>query len=146
MHKIIITLLAITTFFVSTITLANSLEIAKSNTTNPAINPHYSSSLSPKKTGLRAAFSYYASDITVINATSNVIYTVIPDVINDFTSRDETDHLFHPTYAGDTFLILEDPNHAAFFQSDVCHLALVIIYGSPGSYTVKVDRSYCARP
>lgn len=84
------------------------------------------------------------TDITLINATSNTIYAIVPgSPIYDAIYPGSNDHIRHNTMYGDTQIVFQDPYHFNFFNSFVCRLAVVTVFGQVGSYRVNVDTEYC---
>jgi hypothetical protein len=98
--------------------------------------------------GLKAALanSYPATDITVVNATDNVITMAIPNAFSDYVQVEANNHLRHQTLVAPTHLNLLDPYGNVFFDQYVCRLAVVTAYGQVGSYRINVDTEYCNRP
>jgi len=85
-----------------------------------------------------------ATDITIANGSTDIIYAFVPDTsIDDVIYPLENDHIRHYTYYGDTPLVLEDRYHNAFFSQYVCRYAVINVYGQPGYYHVNVDSEYC---
>lgn len=108
---------------------------------------HYYSKQHPRTPGMNAASMYPATDITVVNATVGVIYTVVPNSpIYDVNSPETNDHVRHDSLMGPTHIHLQDPYGNAFFDNYVCRLAVITTFGFPGSYRVNVDEEYCYRP
>lgn len=104
----------------------------------------YYSSQHPQTTLAAKATLFPPTDITITNASNNTIYAAVPNSpIYDTIYAGNNDHIRHNTYYGDTFISLQDPNHNQFWSGSVCRLALVTVYGNPGSYRVNVDREYC---
>lgn len=92
---------------------------------------------------LKAMFP--ATDITVINATSNVIYVSVPGTsINDILyPNSQPDHIRNDRGAFITPIVLQDAYRTNFFSQSVCPRAVVTVFGNIGSYKVNVDEEYC---
>lgn len=86
-----------------------------------------------------------ATDITVVNASNNVIFAIVPNTpINDLLNpNSQPDHIRNNNGAFNTTLILQDPYRATFDQRVVCPRALVTVFGGPGAYRINVDEEYC---
>ena|SRR3990167_4251127 len=83
------------------------------------------------------------TDITVINSSSDSIYVIVPNAINDLVYSGQNDHIRHPSYYGDTYLVLTDPYSRTLFQGNVCRLAVISVTNFFGAYRTNVDSEYC---
>lgn len=84
------------------------------------------------------------TDITITNASNSVIFASVPNSpVYDMIYSGTNDHIRHNSYFGDTHIVLSDPNHNVFFDSYVCRLAVMTVYGYPGAYRINVDKEYC---
>lgn len=109
-----------------------------------SISSGYSSTVHPAQGAAATAKTRSATDIDVYNASSRVIYVVVPNSpVNDVIYPNNSDHIYHPTYYGHTYLMLQDPNRGTFWSGNVCHYARVTVYGNPGYYNVNIDSSMC---
>lgn len=112
----------------------------------------YSSTISKKHTKNVNAFvrdepnPNPATDILVVNGTNSLMFTEIPGAFRDANNPEFNDHLTHDTMVGSTHINLQDPYGNTFFDSWVCRLAVVTVFGNVGSYRVNVDETYCKRP
>lgn len=112
-----------------------------------ATNDGYYSTLHPQTKANKTlnALLFPPTDITVINATSNIVYVIVPGTsINDtlFPSS-QPDHIRNDRGAFNTPIVLQDPNRNTFFSQVVCPRAVITTFGNVGSYKVNVDEEYC---
>lgn len=112
------------------------------------LNKYYSSTHPRAIHGMQAGMaSYPATDITVVNATVSVIHVVVPGTpIDDVKTSETNDHIWHDYLTSPTHLNLVDPYGNIFFDRYVCRLAVVSVFGYPGSYRFNIDETYCNRP
>lgn len=114
---------------------------------NPASLSDYYSSVRPQATASKTlqASLHPATDITVINASTNYIYAVVPNSpVNDLLNPGFNDHIYNTNpNVWSTYLVLQDPYRATFYSANVCRLAIVTVYGSPGHYRINTDTDLC---
>ncbi len=88
--------------------------------------------------------AYYATNITVINASSELIYTYVPGSgIYDSIFPTENDHILNGSYSGNTYVVLQDPNYSTFYQGYMCRYAITTVFGYPGNYRIFIDAMLC---
>lgn len=132
MKKIALAALIVSSLLSSTFSFANS------------IANNYASSLHPKANIAANLMLHPPTDITIINASTNYIYAVIPNFVNDLITPGNNDHLYgYQEGVWSTYIMLQDPNHNTFFSTNVCRLAIVTVYGGPGSYRITTDSDLC---
>ena len=89
-----------------------------------------------------AATLFPATDITIVNGSTNVIYVSVPG-LNAIIYSGGINHITRESYYGSTFLTLRDPGNVAFHADNFCRLAIVAVFGQPGYYRITVDRELC---
>ncbi|MBA3660583.1 MAG: hypothetical protein H0W64_02550 [Gammaproteobacteria bacterium] len=106
---------------------------------------NYYSSQRPQATAAIKASLHPPTDITVINASTSHIYAVVPNSpINDLINPGFNDHIYNTNpNVWSTLLVLQDPYRGTFFNANVCRLAIVTVYGTPGSYRINTDTDLC---
>lgn len=106
---------------------------------------NYTSTLHPAAGMTANATLHPPTDITIINATNNYIFAVVPgSPINDTLSPGFNDHIYNNNpSAWTTYLMLQDPYRNTFFANNVCRLAIVTVYGAPGAYRLNIDSDLC---
>ncbi len=106
---------------------------------------NYTSTLHPGAGAALNATLHPPTDITIINATNNYIYAVVPgSPINDALSPGFNDHIYNNNAsAWTTYVLLQDPYRNTFFANNVCRLAIVTVYGAPGAYRLNIDNDLC---
>src|SRR5580700_10777970 len=130
-------LVALSAFFAL---LLSSLAMAA---TDVASN-YYSGQHPLNNTALKAKNLYPATDITVSNSTTDIIYATVPGTpVYDMLYPNNNDHIYNDSYYGMTRVVLQDPYRYPFFDGYVCRYAIVSVYGYPGSYNVYVNSNYC---
>lgn len=102
----------------------------------------YGSTLHP---AAGAALLHPPTDITIINATNDGIYAVVPgSPIYDYLNPGFNDHIYNSDPNNwYTFLVLQDPYRNQFFSGTVCRLAIVTVYGYRGNYRINTDSDLC---
>lgn len=105
----------------------------------------YYSSMHPKTgVALKKAMLHPPTDITIVNASSNYIFAIVPNAINDMINPGFNDHIYNNNPGvWTTYLVLQDPFHNDFFRDNVCREAVITVYGGPGSYRINVDNDLC---
>jgi hypothetical protein len=94
-----------------------------------------------------AAASFHPfTDITIVNASSNTIYMVVPN--------SPVDQGIAPGYNGhihnndsnnyNTYVVLLDPSRQTFYAKTVCRLAILTVRGYQGSYSINEDFDLCS--
>jgi hypothetical protein len=84
------------------------------------------------------------TDITLINASSDIVNVAIPgDTFTDVIFPTTSKHLVNYHGAFNTPIAFKDPFYAQFFTGILCPYAVVTIFGRPGYYKVTVDSEYC---
>ena len=108
------------------------------------IKSSYGSTLHPIQSVV-ANMLHPPTDITVINASSNYIYAVVPNSpVNDYLSPGYNDHIYnYDSSVYSTYLVLQDPYRRTFYSNVVCRLAIVTVHGYTGNYTVNTDSDLC---
>lgn len=108
------------------------------------LSSYYSSQHPAPKASL-STMMHPPTDITVINASTNSIYAIIPgSPVNDLLYSGQNDHIYgYDPNIYYTHLVLQDPYHSTFFSTPVCRLAIVTVYGSPGNYRIVTDSDLC---
>lgn len=133
MKKISLTLVVISCLISTASSFANNVDL----------NIYYSSLHS--KSGLTRTL-HPPTDITIINATSNFIFAVVPgSPVNDCLNSGMNDHIYgYNPNLETTYIVLQDyPYRNTFYADYVCRLAIVTAYGSPGYYRVNIDSDLC---
>jgi hypothetical protein len=123
--------------------LASSLSFA---TTAPANAPYYSTLKPQLKTAALATAAMRATDITVVNASSDWIYVRIPfTAINDSLKPGDTDHLYNDYVYNDTQLVIQNNQYMNILNDYVCNHAVVTIADGRayGTNTVTIYNCYC---
>ena len=116
--------------------------IASSATLNLA---DYYSTQHPALSSKAKSITFPPTDITVINASVSPIYAIVPNSpVYDLIYPTANDHIRNNNWYGDTALQLQDSYHGLIFNSNVCRLAVVTVYGQPGSNSVVIDTEYCS--
>lgn len=112
--------------------------------TTPTSFSGYYSSLHPLKARIAKAIIHPPTDITISNASNNMIYAIVPNTpIHDAIYPGNNDHIYNHEGAFYTSLILQDQYANVFFNNAVCPLAVMTVYGTFGSYRVNVDNDLC---
>lgn len=92
--------------------------------------------------------SYPYTDITVVNSSYDVIYTIVPGTpIDDRVYPNGNDHIYNddPNIYW-THLVLLDPYRdwiRPIFDGTVCSRAIVTVYGGPGNYNTYINSNAC---
>ena len=126
-------------------TIAGALMFCTSVCSAAQANNQYGSTLHPIQASITANLLHPPTDITVINASTNYIYAVIPNSpVNDYLRPGFNDHIYnYDPNIFSTYLVLQDVYHRTFYSSSVCRLAIVTVYGYTGNYTVNTDSDLC---
>lgn len=132
MKKINLSLLAVSSLLTASLSFA---AVSDSN--------KYFSTLHPQVKNASIDLLHPPTDISIVNASSNYIYVVVPPV-NDRITPGFNDHIYgyDPT-SWQTWITLQDPYRSTFFADYVCKLAIVTVYGAPGSYRINIDSDLC---
>lgn len=88
---------------------------------------------------------HHLTDITVINASRDGIYTWFPyRGIKDYV-RPTFNEQFWDDDPGvwNTHLVLQDYYQRTFWEGDVCRLAIVTVYGYTGNFGWNIDSHLC---
>lgn len=105
----------------------------------------YSSTLHPQAANSSASLLHPPTDITVINASANPIYAVVPNSpVNDYLTPGYNDHIYnYDPNLWYTYLVLQDAYRTTFFSANVCRLAIVTVYGYTGNFSWNIDTDLC---
>lgn len=128
--------------FSACVAFAMTATSAFASTTN--LNQYYSS-MHPSTSNAIKNLLHPPVDITIINATSDYIYVVVPNSpINDYISPGYNDHIhnFDPNIYS-TYLVVQDPYRNTFYSNTVCRTAILTVYGHPGNYRQNLDTDLC---
>lgn len=132
MKKISLGLVAISSLISASFCFANT----------PDLSNYFSTLHSKPTAGLKATF-HPPTDITIVNASTNYIFAVVPgSPVNDRLSPGFNDHIYGYN-TNDAYIVLQDPYRDTFYSDYVCRLAIVTVYGNPGSYRINIDNDLC---
>jgi hypothetical protein len=104
----------------------------------------YYSSLQPLSTHTSAKALVPATDITIVNASQNIIYGEVPNALYDTVTPGVNDHIRHPTFTGNTYINLHanDLSRTVFWSGYVCRYSIITVYGTAAA-NVGIDNEYC---
>lgn len=94
-----------------------------------------------KKPG-NAKAGFWATNITVINASTNSIWVDVggyPGIYDQIRPMGN-DHILSDSFAP-TYIVLRDLYEVRFYDTYVPNKAIVVVYGTPGYYTITVDKN-----
>jgi hypothetical protein len=116
-----------------------------SATTFAAPSKQYYSTLGSSKINLSSTMVHPPVDISIINASSSSIYTVVPgSPINDLLNPGYNNHIYnYDNNVYYTYLVLQDVYHNSFYAYNVCKLAIVTVFGYTGHFTITTDNDLC---
>lgn len=121
-----------------------SAALSQTALANNALSSQYSSTLHPQA-GQANTLLHPPTDITIINATSDYIYAIVPNSpVYDYITPGYNDHIYN--YSPDlmsTYVILQDAYHNTIFSNNVCRLAIMTVYGYAGQYSINIDTDLC---
>lgn len=94
----------------------------------------------------KSSLVHHLTDITVINASRDGIYTWFPyRGIKDYVRPTYNEHFWDDDpYVVDTRLVMQDAYGRTFWEGNVCRLAIVTVYGYTGNFGWVVDSHLCA--
>jgi len=120
--------------------LSTSLAFASTSSLN-----EYYSTMHPSTSNAIKNMLHPPVDITIINATSNYIYVVVPNSpVNDYISPGYNDHIHnYDANVWNTYVVLQDAYRNTFYTNTVCRLAILTVYGYPGNYRENLDTDLC---
>jgi hypothetical protein len=141
MNKALLSLAAVSSLLAASLTFANA-------PANAATNSSYYSTLKPlPKASMQANAAMRATDIMVVNASSDWISAQVPFTsINDALSPGATDHIYNDYLYGNTQLVIQNSQYFTILNDYVCNHAVVTIANGRtfGSYSVTIYNGYCS--
>lgn len=125
-------------------TLISALFISASAFASTGLQ-QYSSTFHPLTTKATTNLLHPPTAITVVNATSDYVYVVVPNSpIYDRIAPGLNDHITNSDpNIWYTNLQVKDSYHNTFFNYNLCRLAIVTVYGYYGHYSWNVDDHLC---
>lgn len=106
----------------------------------------YGSTLHPAPADIVKSLLHPPTDISVINATPNYFYVIVPNSpVNDYLRPGFNDHIYnYDPNIYYTYIILQDIYHNTFYSNSiVCPLAIISVTGNVGNYRINYDDDLC---
>jgi hypothetical protein len=94
----------------------------------------------------KSSLKHHVTDITVINASRDGIYTWFPyRGIKDYVRPTFNEHFWDDDPGiWTTRMVLQDAYQRTFLEADVCRLAIVTVYGYTGNFGWVIDSHLCS--
>jgi len=125
--------------------LLSAIMLCSSAYSATQINNQYASTMHPIQTDASMNLLHPPTNISVVNASSDYIYAVVPNSpVNDYVRPGFNDHIYnYDPGVFSTYLVLQDVYRNTFYAQTVCREAIVVVTGYYRNYRINTDSDLC---